>query len=159
MHGSIRDRLEDVLKETGALEAQTAAEVNRHLASCPECANEIETMRDQAIMLRSLRAPQGVEPAPGFYARVMQRIEEGAIYSTWSVFIDGPFGKRLAYASLALALLLGTWVIGAERADGRLGSAAPAIAQESTDLPVAGDQAHQRDVVLVNFASYSEPAQ
>jgi hypothetical protein len=103
-----------------------------------------------------LRAPADLEPAPGFYARVMQRIEENGVYSIWSVFTEGPFGKWLAYGSLAIALLLGTWVVGVEREDGHFGSSESVVAQHASgETPVAGDEAHQRDAVLVNLASYS----
>jgi len=113
-------------------------------------------MKEQIELLHSLRAPEDLEPAPGFYARVMQRIEEGGVASIWSVFTEGPFGKWLAYGFLAVALLLGTWVIGVEREDGHLGQP-PTIAQErENDMPVTGDRAHQRDVVLVNLASYAQ---
>ena len=36
----------------------------------------------------------------------MQRIEEEGVGSVWSVFLEGSFGKRLVFASLALALIL-----------------------------------------------------
>ncbi len=42
-----------------------------------------------------------MEPAAGFYARVMQRIEEKAQDSIWAVFVYSPFGKRLAFGSLS----------------------------------------------------------
>lgn len=151
MHGPIRDRLEELLNGHDGRQDLVA-----HLASCAECSGEVGIMKQQSELLRSLRAPEEIEPAPGFYARVMQRIEERGVTSIWSVFAYSPFGKRLALASLALALVLGTWVIGLEREDGHLGFG-PVIAQESGfDAPVVGDQQHQRDVVLVNLASYSD---
>jgi hypothetical protein len=112
-------------------------------------------MKEHTALLRGLRAPEELEPAPGFYARVIQRIEEGGVASIWSVFTEGPFGKWLVYASLAVALVLGTWVIGVEREDGHLGQE-PLVAHEASDIPVTGDQANQRDAVLVNFASYQQ---
>jgi hypothetical protein len=151
MHGVIRDRLEELLKGKSP-----QPEVIDHLASCSDCALELEAMKQQSALFRTtLQAPEDLEPAPGFYARVMQRIEDGRVYSIWSVFTDNPSAKWLAYASLAVALLLGTWVIGVEREDGHLGDG---ILAERTiqEQPVAGDQAHQRDAVLVNFASYSQ---
>lgn len=153
MHGPIRDHLEELL---GTNTQRPDSEA--HLASCDECARELAEMSRQARMLRTLRAPEDVEPAAGFYARVMQRIEERRLTSMWSVLIDTPFGKRLAIASLALAFVLGAWVIGVEKEDGHLGSG-PVIAQQSVDVPVIGDQTQQRDAVLVNLASYSEPVQ
>jgi hypothetical protein len=154
MHGPIRDRLEDLLRETSR-----QGDASGHLASCPACEEEISRMREQSELLRTLRAPEEMEPAPGFYARVMQRIEEEGVASIWSVFLEGPFGKRLVYASLALALILGAWVVSVEREDGHLGSE-PVIAEQSgRDLSVSGDPAHQRDVVLVNLASYSQQSE
>ena len=152
MHGPIRDRLEELLNAP-----TSEASLTQH---CPDCSEELKQMKDQAALLKTLRAPGELEPAPGFYARVMQRIEEDGVRSIWSVFVDGPFGKRLAYVSLALALLLGTWIVGVEREDGHMGSE-PVIAQEAanSDVPVTGDQAHQRDVVLVNLASYSQQSE
>jgi predicted anti-sigma-YlaC factor YlaD len=153
MHGLIRDRLEELLRHQ-----PQQLDVIEHLASCSDCALELEAMKQQAALLQTLHTSDEMEPAPGFYARVLQRIEDGRVYSIWSVFTDSPSAKWLAYASLAIALLLGTWVIGVEREDGHL-SSTPVIAGETNrDLPVAGDKAHQRDVVLVNFASYSQQA-
>jgi hypothetical protein len=153
MHGLIRERLEELLGST-----PPQPQLNEHLACCPECATELEFMRAQAQTLKRLKAAGELEPAPGFYARVMQRIEEGGVCSIWAVFTEGPFGKWLAYAALAVALVLGTWVVGTERQDGHLGSGsavAKRVVHESP-LPVTGNEAHQRDVVLVNFASYSQ---
>jgi hypothetical protein len=113
-------------------------------------------MRDHAALFRSLRVDEEMEPAAGFYARVMQRIEEEGVASIWSVFLEGPFGKRLVFASLALAILLGTWIVGMERQDGHMGSEPVIAEQQNREIPVTGDAAHQRDVVLVNLAAYSQ---
>jgi hypothetical protein len=115
-------------------------------------------MRDQAALLRNLRVPAEVEPAAGFYARVMQRIEERAKDSIWAVFIDSSFGKRLAYASLGIVVALGTYVIAAELRDGHLGE--PIVAQQfNGGSVVAGDLNERRDAVLLNFASYQPDRQ
>ena len=111
-------------------------------------------MQAQAELIRTLRAAEEVEPAPGFYARVLQRIEERAKESIWAVFVDSPFGKRLAYSSLLLAVLLGSYVITQEKRDGHLGEP-PIIAQSvHQDALVAGSPAEQRDAVLENFAAH-----
>jgi hypothetical protein len=104
-------------------------------------------------MLQELRVPEEVEPAAGFYARVMQRIEERARQSIWAVFIYSPFAKRLTYASFALAVLLGSYVIAEESRDGHLTAPSTMVAQGSHfDPPVVGSTAQQRDAVLENFA-------
>ena len=155
MHGVIRDRLEDVLRSQDVLTG--LEEVKNHLASCEECALEVTILREQSRMVQSLRAE--AEPSAGFYARVLQRIEERAQNTVWAVFLYSPFGKRVAFASLALALLLSTYVVGMESRDGHLYASGSAMTQDSSDAPVQGDPADKRDAVLVNFVSYNSPAE
>ena len=153
MHGSIRDRLEDLLAAgTGsAADAESAT----HLVSCSECSSELASMKTQSELLQSLRPPDGLEPAPGFYARVLQRLETRAKESVWAVFAYSPVSKRIVYASLTLALMLGTYVITQEKRDGHIGGT-NIVAQQVHEYPlVAGTQEEQRDAVLVNFASRS----
>ena len=56
-----------------------------------------------------------MEPRPGFYARVLERIEAQTPGSVFTLFFDSLFGRRIAMASLALALLLGVYVISSEQ--------------------------------------------
>jgi len=109
-------------------------------------------MREQAALLRTLKSEEETEPAAGFYARVIQRIEERAKDSIWGVLIYSPFGKRLAYASLTLAVLLGSYVVTQESRDGHLLGESVAALEVHYHAPVVGDRAHQRDAVLENFA-------
>jgi anti-sigma factor RsiW len=146
MHESIRRELENLL-----VGKASAGDTQRHLVSCGECAAEMSAMRAQNELFHSMRAGSEAEPPAGFYARVMQRIEEGARDSIWSVFVYSPFGKRLALASLSIAVLLGSYVVAQERIDGHL-SPQRATRQLHYDAPMEGDQAQLRDAVLVNFA-------
>lgn len=147
MHGSIRDEL---IRDGWD---KNSEELRNHLSSCHECSAELNTMRTHNAMLQELRVPEEVEPAAGFYARVMQRIEERARQSIWAVFIYSPFAKRLTYASFALAVLLGSYVIAEESRDGHLTAPSTMVAQGSHfDPPVVGSTAQQRDAVLENFA-------
>lgn len=167
MHGFIRDQLEDLLSAEpsasrlpGTAAKYDVHEVGKHLESCAECSSEFESIKTQSALLRTLRPPEvEAEPGAGFYARVMQRIEEGAKDSIWSVFIYSPFGRRLAYASLAIAALLGTYVVSLEARDGHLGAKTTVAQQLASDAPVFGSPAQQRDAVLINFASSQEPVQ
>jgi hypothetical protein len=95
-----------------------------------------------------------VEPPPGFYARVLQRIENTAKASIWAGFLYSPFRKRFAYASLSLALLLGMYVFVEEKADLDPHEQAAIVQQSNSAESVFGDQSQQRDAVLVNLASY-----
>ena len=77
----------------------------------------------------------------------MDRIDRQADNSIWAVLLLPTFGRRIAIASAAMVVLLGSYLITSERR-----SPAPAqqeISQEST-LP------QQRDAVLVNLASYQQ---
>lgn len=152
MHGSIRGRLEDLLRAESS--AGSHEGLSEHLASCVECSAELAAMKTQAAMLKKLRAPEELEPAPGFYARVLQRIEERGDRSIWSVFIESPFGRRLAYASLTVALVLGSYVVTQESRDGHLGGVNMMAQDVHYDAPVMGDQAQQRDATLENFATH-----
>ncbi len=155
MHGVVRDRLEEVLRSKDQVTGMK--EVDSHLESCAECARETAALREQSRMVRQLRAD--VDPPPGFYARVLQRIEERAARSIWAVFLYTPFGKRLAYASLALALVFSGYVIGMEAQDGHMMAGFGASVVESpsaspADAPVHGNETDRRDAVLVNFVNY-----
>ena len=147
MHCCIRDELEVLL--TGKGDCPNA---EQHLLSCDGCSLEVESMRAQTKLLETLRAEEEMDPAPGFYARVMQRIEERAKESIWGVFIYSPFGKRLAYASLTIAVLLGSYMLTQEGLDGHLLGEKIVAQQMNDDLLVVGDQSQQRDAVLTNFA-------
>ncbi len=152
MHGAIRDRLEDLLRAERPVTQH--GETADHLSSCSECLSEIKQMKGQAELLRSLRAPGDIDPAPGFYARVLQRIEERKKDSIWAFFIYSPFGNRLAYASLTIAIVLGGYVIAQESRDGHLTGVRMVAQSVHTDVPVTGNQTEQRDAVLENFVTH-----
>jgi hypothetical protein len=133
-------------------------------------------MREQAALLRELRAPEtSLEPRPGFYARVLERIEAEGPGSIWSLFFDSTFGRRLALASLALAALLVATLVSSERfftdsADfaqsaqpftelrGQVvaGGVVPGEDQPGVVVTGAADSAPDDDSVLVNLVTYRE---
>jgi|SRR6266853_1642457 len=126
MHREIRNHVEDVLAGS---KASPGAE---HLDQCQECRSEIRGMREHASLLRELRAPAEAEPRPGFYARVLERIEAQGPISIWNLFTESAFGRRIAVASLALALLLGVYVITSERV-----AEDPLLASQPAQTPLA----------------------
>jgi predicted anti-sigma-YlaC factor YlaD len=135
MHLVMRDRLEKALAGT------PDEETRRHLAECPDCSAEFGFMKEHAEALRLLQAPVELEPRAGFYARVMERIEaEGA--SIWDLFFESVFGRRIAIASLALALLFGVYLISAEHSDASVVATAdqPVQVMPSVDLGPGVDQ-------------------
>ena len=112
MHRIIRDNLEEVLGPDSAPEHPA----RKHLDECQECRDAVAAMHEQSAILWKLRAPAvEIEPRPGFYARVLERIEAQTPTSVYALFFDSPFARRIAMASLALALLLGVYVISSEQ--------------------------------------------
>ncbi|HEY4362851.1 MAG TPA: hypothetical protein VGN17_17915 [Bryobacteraceae bacterium] len=144
MHRQMRDQVEQVL--TGSNDA-TARE---HLAGCSGCRDQIAGMREQSSLLRGLRTSESdVEPRAGFYARVMERIEAQGAESIWSLFFDSPLGRRVAMASMALALCLSVYLVSSEQ----LADRGPASDSSSVHAAVMADSPDS-DTVLVNLVTY-----
>jgi len=160
MHEPVRDSLEDYLRG-----GREFPDVEAHLKSCESCRTEVNAMRAQALLLHSLRPVREVEPDAGFYARVLNRIDRQTKPSVWSLFGDSIFAKRLVYASTAFLVLLGTFLV-SSTADLRKTVLAP-----SAEVILAGDDGqvpppvtmdnpqHDREVVLVNLATYQQDFQ
>lgn len=148
MHRLIRDHLEEVL---AASDADALRE--QHLGECGECSGELEAMREQAAMVRELRAPAEVEPRAGFYARVMERIEAQGAGSIWNLFFESAFGRRIAVASMALALLLGIYLVSSERG---LNEPLSIAGEDQPGLVMTQAGTPDRDAVLVNLVTYRE---
>lgn len=160
MHRLIRDHLEEVLTGEGA---QPDHPAGKHLEECEECRNEIALMRGHGDILRQWQSSTELEPPPGFYARVMERIEAQAPVSIWDLFFDSPWGRRIAMASLALALLLGGYLVGTERMPEQYAVASVDVGLSVPDLNSNADQpgtvlaaAPDQDAVLVNLVTYRE---
>jgi len=150
MHEPVKEGLEDFLRENGSLEFAA------HLETCRECRGEVERMREQALVLRVLRAEEELDPSPGFYARVTARIEAQSRPSFWNVFLEPAFGRRLMYASLTLVVLLGTYLISSESSE-PLAVATTAEQYLVEENPAVGANPQQdRDAVLVGLATYNE---
>lgn len=158
MHSPVRENLEQYLKGSRELPAGFHA----HLEACSGCASALKAMESQSAALRGLRAPEGIEPRVGFYARVMDRIEERRRNSNiWSVLLEPAFGRRLAFASLGLTLLTGGYLVTTEREFEKSAPAEPAaIAREwsprGTEVMAVSSRQQDRDAVLVNLVSFQE---
>ena len=143
MHLQVSDNLEEYLSRRGgcAMPGKMAA----HLQECRNCARELAQIEKQAAMLRSLLGG-ACEPNPGFYARVMDRIDR-TDDSIWAVLLMPALGRRIMIASSALVLLLGSYL---------LTSWAEAPAPAAQEIAKEGMLPQQRDAVLVSLASYRE---
>jgi len=157
MHRVIRDHLEEVLAESGV--KQHDSEALSHLNDCEECQGEVRALQEQARLLRELRAQ--AEPRPGFYARVMERIETQGAASIWSVFSESPFGRHIAVASMALALLAGIFLFTSEPSQTTANATVPFISgtlpgEDQAGLVLTPSGRPDRDTVLVNLVTYRE---
>ena len=161
MHEPIANHIEAYLTRSDS--TRLPAEFTAHLVSCGECRDELAAMERHSRVVRVLKPVPDVEPTPGFYARVMERIEAQRPLSMWTIFLQ-PFGQRIAFASLALAILMGVYLFSTE--PGVFATPTMAIHQTTPDeiLPgedqpgiVLGHSADQdRGTVLVNLATYQE---
>jgi predicted anti-sigma-YlaC factor YlaD len=132
-----------------------------HLAQCDECRTELQGMQEQTALIRELRSPEdfAADLRPGFYARVMERIEAEGPISIWNLFIESAFGRRIAVASLALAVLIGVYVVTSERSadDATLALQSPQVSTEQTI--VAGEDAPAREITRVDESQTDESSQ
>jgi hypothetical protein len=162
MHQPVKDSLEEYLRGMGGkFESAVPQDMAAHLGSCRECADELSELERQSVALRSLRAPDALELRAGFYARVMQRIDDARTSnSVWSAFLDPIFAKRLVLASGTLVVLLGTYLISTEPGYPTSSPAPAAVAVSSPDATATSDEPEnvtspqERDAVLVSLASY-----
>jgi hypothetical protein len=116
-------------------------------------------MERQASLLRAFRLSEAVEPAPGFYARVVQRIEAQPKPSLWALLLDPGFGRKLVYASLTAVVLLSTYLISTDSAQIVAESEPVAevmLADQNSDVPLGQDQQRDRDAILVSLTTYKE---
>jgi len=150
MHEPMKEGLEDYLR--GRASARTSA----HLDACRECREEAERMREQAAMIRLLRVDEEACPAPGFFGRVMARVETQYRPSVWSVFLEPVFGRRLMYASLTLVILLGTFLVSTESGEPMAASTPAEQYLVEENPPVGSNPQQARDVVLVRLATFYE---
>ena len=151
MHRLVQDHLEEVLAETSS-----TSPASLHLAECAECREEVSVMRLQASMLRAFRSPaaDNLAPRPGFYARVLERIEAQRPISIWQLFSDSAFGRRIAIASMAVALLFSVYLVSSERYSEQPVTIAVDENQPGMTLSKAG--LPDKDTVLVNLVTYRE---
>lgn len=157
MHGLIRERLEEYLRRSPG--KQVSFEVEEHLRLCEECREELSWMREQSRTLQVLVPARGMEPSPGFYARVIERIEARQIPSIWSIFLEPAFGRRIVATSLAMACLLGGYLAFTETQSQQArstGTAASIMAVEEHPPGLGQDRQCDRETMLVTLATYHE---
>jgi hypothetical protein len=164
MHAPVKANLEDYLAGCGSLPREFTA----HLLSCEECRQELAEVKAHSTLVRVLQCPEEIEPLVGFYARVIERIEAQRQSSFWGIFLEPAFGRRLAVASAAFAVLMGLYLVGSEPgsasiAVGRFPAPVEMLAGEDQPGPVLSfeqnqdqDQDQDRGTILVNLATFRQ---
>jgi anti-sigma factor RsiW len=95
----IIDRLDDYLD--GRLATADADELQRHLADCRVCADELDDIRD--LRERASALPRSFEPSRDLWPGIASRISEGKV-------VRGRFGRRALIAAAAAVLIVSSVV-------------------------------------------------
>jgi len=154
MHQPVMNNLESYLQ------GLPNKELESHIAGCPDCREEVALMQEHSGLLRSLAAPENLEVRPGFYGRVIARIESQEQPGFWSLLLDPTFGRRLVYGSLSLVILMSVYLVATEPATNNIASSSPEMILSQPVLdnrqPIGANPQRDRDTLLVNLATYSE---
>ena len=154
MHEPFMNGLEDYL--SGKRQTDAFVRLRAHLEQCAECRQAASALEEHSRMLGLLRTEESVEPAPGFYARVMDRIEAQAAGSLWSPFLEPMFAKRLMFASMMLLVVFFSAAVSVTNQPA-IHEALPyeLVAESATTSGLNADPANDRAVVFSNLASYT----
>ena len=135
-------------------------EFESHIAGCPACREQVALMEEQSNLLRTLSAGEAPDLRPGFYGRVIARIDSQAQPGFWSLLLDPFFGRRLVFGSLSLVILMSVYLVATEPATNTVASSSPEMILSQPVLenrqPIGANPQRDRDTVLVNLATYSE---
>jgi hypothetical protein len=161
--------MEDILSSGSIPGADTPA--GALLNENPHARTEVAQMIEISRLIRenlSVQAEQAEDlgPAPGFYARVMARVEKQS--SEWDFFFQ-PFARRLVYASMALAILVFAIIVFDHNParDSEVAVQAPAtydqvngavLVSDDNDAPVVESPNIEADrgTVLVHLATFDQ---
>ena len=110
-------------------------------------------MQSVSLLFGSLRTELAFDPAPGFYARVMQRAEEARPASFFAgIFaLDTIFGRKLVLSSLLTLGVLGGYLVSRESSY-MAGPTPDAIMAQQTQA--AFDSAPAPESMLITLTNY-----
>ena len=151
MHAVVMESLEEFL--AGSLKPAAQREIEAHLNACDSCRDEIRAMQEVSQWFLSLRSEEVVGPAPGFYAKALDRVRETkAVPSLVNMFgLDFAWGRRLIFASLLTLAVLGSYL--AFRESGYSAGPSPEAVMAQQESP-AFDSAPAQDNMLVTLTAY-----
>src|ERR1700686_4772907 len=112
MHAVVMESLEEYL--SGTLEPAANRNVEAHLSTCQRCREELAGMRNISELFVALQpdlhSEAAFDPAPGFYARVIQQVGKRKAVPSFAGFfaLDLAFTRRVAFAALLTFRILGS---------------------------------------------------
>jgi len=150
MHAVVMESLEEYL--SGLLDPAERRRIEAHLHDCPGCRAGIDGMTELSSLFGVLQN-QECEPAPGFYSRVVERIEAASAEPSFaSLFaFDLVFARRLAFSCMLTLAVLGSVLISREAT--YRGSYTPE-AVLSQDRTAASEGAPAQDNMLLALTAY-----
>jgi anti-sigma factor RsiW len=156
MHAAVLDRLEEYL--SGTLNPAATREFEAHLNTCEVCREEVHSMREISECFTSLRPEESLCPSPGFYAggfyaRVMEQVDRQAAAPTFTSLFSWrfAFGRGMAFASLTMLAILGSYLWVRETAYQPVPFPEAVIAQQESP---AFDSGPAQDNMLVTLTAY-----
>ncbi|HEY7388251.1 MAG TPA: zf-HC2 domain-containing protein [Bryobacteraceae bacterium] len=151
MHAAVLDRLEQYL--SGTLSPADTREFEAHLNTCEACREEVHSMREVSECFTSLRPEQTLYPSSGFYAGIMQQVGRQTIRPTFTGLFSWrfAFGRRVAFASVAMLAILGSYLWVRESAYQPAPTAETVMAQQESP---AFDSGPAQDNMLVTLTTY-----
>ena len=150
MHAVVMESLEEYL--SGLLEPAAHRRIETHLNDCVSCRAELDGLADVSRLFGALRNEE-CEPAPGFYARVAERIEAGRAAPPFAGLFafDLIFARRLAFSAMLMLAVLASFLVSRE-VTYRGGFTPEAVL--SQDNAAASDSAPAQDNMLLTLTAY-----
>jgi anti-sigma factor RsiW len=144
------ESLEDYL--SGLLEPAERRRIDAHLHDCAHCSAEIDGFADVSRLFGALRSEE-CAPAPGFYARVTERIDASAAAPSFARLFafDLVLARRLAFSCMLMLAVLGSFLVSREVT--YRGSFTPE-AVLSQDSAASSDKAPAQDNMLLTLTAY-----
>jgi len=151
MHAAVLNRLEEYL--SGVLCPADRREIEAHLDTCDSCREEVRSMQEFSECLSSLRPEETVDPSPGFYSGILREVEQQSAAPTFTSLFSWhfAFGRRIAFASLLMLAVLGSYLWVGESASPT--GLTPEAVMAQQELP-AFDSRPAQDNMLVTLTAY-----
>jgi anti-sigma factor RsiW len=152
MHAAVLDRLEEFL--SGTLNPADTREFEAHLNTCDLCREEVQSMREISECFTSLRPEETLCPSGEFYAGILGQVGRDSARPTFTSLFSWQFafGRRMAFASLAMLAVLSSYLWMRETAwQPPAPSAEAVMAQQESP---AFDSGPAQDNMLVTLTAY-----